>query len=433
MTLQAFRSAILYFTEDPLGAEEQAYQYLEDGLLVVENGCVKQVGEYAALLSVLPDSVSVTDYSGKLLIPGFVDCHVHYPQTEMIAAYGKQLLEWLETHTFPVESQFADYEYALSIAERFLDELLRNGTTTALVFGTVHPESVDAFFTAARARQLRMIAGKVMMDRNAPSALLDQAETSYQDSKTLIERWHGVDRLHYAVTPRFAPTSTPEQLNYVGRLLAEYPDVYMHTHLSENGAELDWVGELFPESQHYLDVYDQAGLLGQRSVFAHGIHLCDDECQRLSESDSVLAHCPGSNLFLGSGLFNLPKMDQYGIRTGIGTDVGGGSSFSMLQTLSDAYKVQQLQGNSLDPFRALYLATLGGAKALSLDDRIGSFKPGYEADFIVLDWACTPFMDFRTAQCKSLAEKLFVLNTLGDDRAIAATYIMGQLAHQRDN
>ncbi|WP_051219027.1 guanine deaminase [Oceanobacter kriegii] len=434
----AFRGTLLYFTDDPLSSGKSAeggdaVHHIQDGLLLVgEGGFIERVGEYSELIGELPFGVEVVDHSGKILMPGFVDCHIHYPQTEMIAAYGTQLLDWLETHTFPVESKFKDYDYGVKIAERFCTELLRNGTTTALVFGSVHPESVDAFFTVAQQRKLRMIAGKVMMDRHAPDTVLDTAETSYTESKALIEKWHGKDRLDYAVTPRFAPTSTPEQLQLAGRLLEEFPGVYLHTHLSENKDEIAWVKQLFPDSEHYLDVYDQAGLLGKRSVFAHGIHLCDDECQRMADSDSVVAHCPSSNLFLGSGLFDLQKMDDYGIRVGIGSDVGGGSSFSAFDSLADAYKIQQLRDVNLDPFRALYLATLGGAKALSLDDRIGSFKPGMEADFIVLDPKATDFLAFRTQHCKSLKELLFVLNTLGDDRVVNATYILGELAHTTD-
>lgn len=431
-----FRGSLLFFTDDPRVAGDAALQFVSDGCLqVADNGLIEQVGEWAALapgLAATTAAVEVVDWSGKILMPGFVDCHIHYPQTEMIAAYGTQLLDWLQTHTFPVESQFHDFDYGLKIAERFCTELLRNGTTTALVFGSVHPQSVDAFFTVARQRRLRMIAGKVMMDRHAPDAVLDTAERSYADSRALIEKWHGVDRLAYAVTPRFAPTSTPEQLQQAGRLLAEFPDVYLHTHLSENRDEIAWVGELYPQAEHYLDVYDQAGLLGPRSVFAHGIHLCDDECQRMGATDSVIAHCPSSNLFLGSGLFDLTRMDHHGIRVGIGSDVGGGSSFSAFDSLADAYKVQQLQGVNLDPLRALYLATLGGARALSLDDRIGTFGIGKEADFIVMDPQATDFLAFRSAHCRNLREQLFVLNTLGDDRVIAATYILGQLAHERD-
>jgi guanine deaminase len=277
-----------------------------------------------------------------------------------------------------------------------------------------------------------MIAGKVMMDRHAPAALCDTAHSSYEDSRALIERWHGVDRLQYAVTPRFAPTSSDRQLELAGQLLREYPGVYLHTHLAENPEECAWVGELFPQPKHYLDVYDRAGLLSRRSVFAHGIHLCDDACRRLGNTGSALAHCPSSNLFLGSGLFELDRMSAFGIHIGIGTDVGGGTSFSMLQTLADAYKVQALRGHKLDPFRALYLATLGGARALDLEDRIGSFRPGREADLCVLDLQATPLLAFRTAHCRNLFETLFVLNTLGDDRVIAQTRVLGDVAFRRD-
>jgi guanine deaminase len=374
----------------------------------------------------------VQEYPDALIIPGFVDTHIHYPQTEMIASYGEQLLEWLDTYTFPVENRFSDPDYAREIAQRFLDELLRNGTTTALVFGTVHKESVESFFEACEARNLRMIAGKVMMDRNAPDYLLDTPDSAYQDSKELIEKWHDRGRLRYAVTPRFAPTSTPEQLKKAGQLLQEHPGVYLHTHMSENADEVVWVEELFPDCEHYLHSYDEAGLLGRRSVFAHCIHLNDKEWSRLSETQSNIAFCPSSNLFLGSGLFNLKRAVAHDIGVGLGTDVGGGTSFSLIQTMAEAYKVLQLRGEKLTPFKAFYLATLGGARALDLDDLIGNFESGKEADFIVLDKAPTSFMKFRLAHCKNLFELLFVIATLGDDRTIKATYSAGVRVHDRD-
>ncbi|MBT00581.1 MAG: guanine deaminase [Oceanospirillaceae bacterium] len=429
---KALRGQILYFVDDPATSGDSAWRYHADGVLWLEDGRIRLADDADKVLPQLPVGLDVEVFKHHLLIPGFIDTHVHYPQTEMVAAYGERLLEWLETYTFPVESKFADEAYGREIAARFLDELLRNGTTTALVFGSVHPQSVDAFFTEAQQRRLRMIAGKVMMDRNAPDYLCDTAESSYLDSKALIERWHGVDRLQYAVTPRFAPTSSDAQLNYAGQLLKEYPGVYLHTHLAENPEECDWVNALFPDSEHYLDAYDQAGLLSRRSVFAHGIHLCDDSCERLGTSGSAIAHCPSSNLFLGSGLFDLDRMTEHGVHVGIGTDIGGGTSFSMLQTLADAYKVQALRGQKLDPFRALYLATLGGARALDLEDRIGSFRPGCEADLVALDLHATPFLQFRTQQCKNLFEVLFVLNTLGDDRVIDRTWVMGDVAYRRD-
>jgi len=324
-----------------------------------------------------------------------------------------------------VESQFGDLKKSREVAEVFLQELMRNGTTTAMVFCTVHPESVEGFFEVAQARNLRMIAGKVLMDRHAPEAVLDTPQTGYEQSKQLIEKWHGVERLQYAVTPRFAPTSTNEQLQLAGQLLQEYPSVYLHTHLSENEDEIAWVKALFPEADSYLDVYDQAGLLSPRSVFAHGIHLCDSQCQRLADSGSAIAHCPTSNLFIGSGLFPLRQLQKFGINIGMGTDVGGGSSFSMLQTLSEAYKIQQLQQVNLSPEQSFYMATLGGAKALDLDDKIGNFAVGKEADFLLLDPQATPLLKFRSEHCQNWRETLFVLQTLGDDRVVAETNILG--------
>jgi guanine deaminase len=335
-------------------------------------------------------------------------------------------LEWLNTYTFPVESSFGDVDKAAKVAKVFIDQLLTNGTTTALVFCSVHPESVDALFSEAQQHQMRLIAGKVMMDRNAPESVLDTAQTSYDQSKQLIERWHGVGRLQYAVTPRFAPTSTDEQLQAAGRLLAEHEGVYLHTHLSENVDEIEWVKQLCPNAKNYLDVYDQAGLLGKRSVFAHGIHLCDGECERLAQTDSAIAHCPTSNMFIGSGLFPMQRLQEHGIKIGMGTDVGGGTSFNMLQTLADGYKMQQLNGNNLSPEQSFYLATLGGAKALDMADKIGNFEVGKEADFLLLDPNATDLLTFRTSHCKGWRDLLFVLQTLGDDRVIAQTNVMGK-------
>jgi len=432
-TTKAFRGEILHFLSDPAKGNEQSYQYFEDGVLVVKDGLVETVGLASDILPTLSADVVVKQHDNGLLMPGFVDTHIHYPQTEIIGSYGEQLLEWLETYTFPTESQFGDTDFAKPRAQFFLDQLLTNGTTTALVFGTVHPESVDAFFTQAEELNVRMICGKVMMDRNAPDNLTDTPESSYEESKALIEKWHGKGRLHYAVTPRFAPTSTSEQLHKAGQLLEEYPDVFMHTHLSENKNECAWVADLFPECENYLDVYDKHGLLSKRSVFAHGIHLCDSEYQRLSDTDSSLSYCPTSNLFLGSGLFNLKKAEEFNVDVGLGTDVGGGTSFSQLQTLNEAYKIQQLRGEKLTALKSFYLATLGGASALDLDDKIGNFTTGKEADFIVLDYKSTDLMRVRMNNTKDILERLFVLTTLGDDRTVRETYVMGDLAHDRDN
>lgn len=431
-TLKVYRAAILHSLADPAQVGvEQSYEYFEDGLLVVENGGVVRVGHAAELLPSLK-GVEIIEYHDALITPGFIDTHIHYPQTGMIASYGEQLLDWLNTYTFPTEQQFADKAHAAEVAGIFLKELLRNGTTTALVFGSVHKQSVDAFFEAAEALNLRMIAGKVLMDRNAPDDLTDTAASGYADSKELIERWHGKGRLHYAVTPRFAPTSTPQQLALAGKLYGEYSGLYMHTHLSENLKEIEWVKTLFPERSGYLDVYDHFKLIGARAVFAHGVHLCDEECKRLAQTGSAVAFCPTSNLFLGSGLFDLNKFEKHGVRIGLGTDVGAGTSFSQLQSLNEAYKVMQLQGKTLDPFKSLYLATLGGAHALYLDDKLGNFKPGKDADFVVLDFHATPLISYRLQQAKTLAEKLFALIMLGDDRAIKQTFAAGQSVHCRD-
>ncbi|PSS56452.1 guanine deaminase [Pseudomonas sp. BBP2017] len=431
-TCKAYRAAILHSIADPAEVGiEASYQYFEDGLLLIDNGKISALGHASELLPTLPSDVEVQHYQDALITPGFIDTHIHFPQTGMIGSYGEQLLDWLNTYTFPCEKQFADKAHADKVAKIFIEELLRNGTTTALVFGSVHPESVDAFFEEAERLDLRMIAGKVMMDRNAPDYLTDTAESGYTESKALIERWHGKGRLHYAVTPRFAPTSTPEQLTLAGQLLGEFPDLYMHTHLSENLKEIDWVKDLFPERKGYLDVYDHFKLLGERSVFAHGVHLCDEECQRLAETGSAVAFCPTSNLFLGSGLFNLPQAEKFKVKVGLGTDVGAGTSFSLLNTLNEAYKIMQLQGARLSPFKSLYLATLGGAQALSLDERIGSLKPGNDADFVVLDYKATPLMDYRIQQSNSIDETLFVLMTLGDDRTVKQTFAAGRCVHQR--
>ena len=430
--VKAYRAAILHSIADPAEVGiEQSYEYFEDGVLVIEDGKVARVGHAADLLPGLK-GVDVREYRDALITPGFIDTHIHYPQTGMIASYGEQLLDWLNTYTFPTEKAFADKAHAADVAAIFLKELLRSGTTTALVFGTVHKQSVDAFFEAPEAPVLRHIAGQGGLDRNAPPYQTPTPAIGYADSKELIERWHGKGRLHYAVTPRFAPTSTPEQLTLAGKLFGEFPDLYMHTHLSENKAEIEWVKSLFPERKGYLDVYDHYKLIGPRAVFAHGVHVCDDECKRLAETGSAVAFCPTSNLFLGSGLFDLQKLEAHGVRVGLGTDVGAGTSFSQLQSLNEAYKVMQLQGKKLDPFKSLYLATLGGARALYLDDKIGNFASGKDADFVVLDYQATPLIAYRMQQAKTIEEKLFALTILGDDRTVKETFAAGRSVHKRD-
>ena len=406
-------------------------RYLEDGVLITEQGKIRWFGTWNDAQDHLPINIEIQHYPEQLIIPGMIDTHIHFPQTEMVGAYGEQLLSWLNTYTFPTEIQFKDKAYASEIAKFFVNELLKNGTTTALVFCTVHPESVDALFEAAEQHQMRLIAGKVMMDRNAPEALCDTVESSYDDSKALIEKWHGQGRALYAITPRFAPTSTPEQLERAGQLKAEHPDVYVHTHLSENKDEIAWVKDLFPAQKGYLDVYHHYGLTGQRSVFAHCVHLEDAEWQCMHETDSAIAFCPTSNLFLGSGLFPLNKTWQQQVKVGLGTDVGAGTSFSLLQTVNEAYKVQQLQGDKLSAYESLYHATLGGAKALDLDDKLGNFNVGKEADFVVLNIKPTALQQLRQSGAKSLEDSLFALFTMGDDRNVEATYIYGQKAYSQ--
>jgi guanine deaminase len=434
-TPQAIRGAFLDFVDDPFYvAASESVRYIPDGLLVFQQGKVLAFGAYQDLHSNY-GAIEVTQYSGKLMVPGFIDLHVHYPQTEMIAAYGAQLMEWLETYTFPTEAKFKDADYARKIASFFLDELLRNGTTTALVLPTIFPQSVQVLFEEAQRRNMRIIAGQVLMSRNAPDSLLNDAETAYGQTKEQIQTWHGNGRSLYAITPRFAITSTAEELALAGKLKREFPDVYVHTHMSENLKEIELTAKLFPDCKDYLNVYEQFGLVGDRSVFAHCIHIDDSAFQRLSEAGAAIAFCPTSNLFLGSGLFKLgqAKSSQYPVKVGLATDVGGGTSFSQLQTMSDAYKVAQLQGESLSVFKAFYLATLGAAKALALEDKLGSFDVGKEADFIVLDLQATPLMALRNPvphaeSLDQLAEKAFAMMILGDDRSIVATYVAGNLA-----
>lgn len=436
--IKGIRGTFLDFIDDPFyNPDASCVRYIADGLLVLANGQIQAFGNYTDLQSEYGEIPTVA-YPEHLIMPGFIDTHIHYPQTEMIAAYGEQLLEWLNQYTFPTELKFKDKAYARKVADIFLDELLSNGTTTALVFASVFSQSVDAFFEAAEHRNLCMIAGKVMMDRNAPDNLCDTADSSYQETKALIQKWHKRGRLQYAVTPRFAITSTDKQLQLAGQLLQEFPDVYLHTHLSENVDEVAWVQQLFPHCRGYLDTYDQAGLVKERSVFAHGIHLSEQEFKRLSEAKSAIAFCPTSNLFLGSGLFKLEqaKSTDHPVKLGLGTDVGAGTSFSMLQTANEAYKVAQLRQQQLSPFQALFLATLGGARALCLEDTLGNFDIGKAADFVVLDPRATPLMAFRNTSeapknLKELADRIFSLIMMGDDRVVQATYILGKLAYER--
>jgi guanine deaminase len=428
------RGSLIFCRDDPfLTDPATAFCYEPDGLVLCRDGVIVAAGPVAAVKPLLQSDTVVADYSGCLIAPGFIDTHIHYVQTGIIGSQGKDLLDWLERYTFIAEQAFADPQVAAATARVFCEELLRNGTTTALVFCSVHAGSVDALFTEAARHNLRLIAGKVLMDRNAPPPLRDTAQSGYDQSKALIARWHGHGRALYAITPRFAGSSTPEQLELAGALWREHPDVFMQSHISESLREIEFVRATFPERRNYLDVYDHYGLIGRRSVYAHGIHLDESELCRCHESGTAIAHCPTSNTFLGSGLFRMRDVrdPRRPVEVGLGTDIGGGTSFSVIATMGEAFKVSQLAGQPITPIEALYVATLGGARALALDDRLGTLAPGREADLVVLDPRATPVLAFRSGRIQSIEEQLAVLMTLGDDRAVRATYVAGELAHER--
>lgn len=429
--MKAFRARIVDFIDDPL-VNDPAWRYFEDGLLIVDQGKVQRCGDYQSLQASLSAEVEIIDYRGYLIMPGFIDSHVHYPQTDIIASHGAQLLDWLERYTFPTENKFSDIAIAQDSADFFIQQLLRNGTTTAMVFATIHTQSVDAIFQAAEQQQMCLISGKVMMDRNAPHYLCDDVQSSYDDSLALIKKWHHCDRLHYAVTPRFAPTSSEDQLRVAQQLVNEVPDVYLQSHVAENLGEVQWVKSLFPWSRSYLDVYDHFGLLGDRSVYAHCIHLDDADRACMAHSGATVSFCPTSNLFLGSGLFDMQSAVEHKLPVSIGSDVGGGTSFSLLQTLNEAYKVCQMSGYNLSPMQAYYLLTLGAARALYLEQSLGNFDQGKDADFVVIDLNATPLMQRRMSHAENLEDELFALMMMGDDRNILATHILGECRYRRD-
>ncbi|MGQ3282429.1 guanine deaminase [Bosea sp. (in: a-proteobacteria)] len=424
--LRALRGRLLWFVADPHDVGEAAHRYVADGVLVIEGGMIRAVGPAEAILPTLPAGAEITDHRPHLIMPGFIDAHLHMPQTQVIASYGAQLMDWLERYTFVEEQRLAQQGHPEKLATFLLDELLSHGTTTAVIYCSVHPQSAEALFAESERRNTRMIAGKVMMDRNAPEALTDTAESSYADSKALIERWHGRGRQLYAITPRFVVTSTPEQMEAAGRLAAEHPDCHVQTHINENRAEIALANELYPEPGDYAGIYQHYGLLGPRSLLGHCIHMTEREWRRFAETGSVAVFCPTSNLFLGSGLFDWARARAEGVPVAVATDIGGGTSYSMLRTMSEAYKVLQLQGQSLSAFAALHAITLGNAKALKLDHLIGSLEPGHEADVVVLDPAAQRAMAHRLETARDLAEELFVLVTLGDERNVVATYVMGE-------
>ena len=427
------RGQVLAFDDDPfVAAPEQAVAFDADGAVVVAAGKITAVGGASEILRDHPQ-LRVEHYPGDLIMAGFVDCHVHYPQGEVIASYGEALLEWLNRYTFPAEMKFADAAYARQAAEQFLGTCLANGTTTASVYATTHPESVTEFFSAANARNMCMATGKVMMDRNAPAALLDTAQTGYDQSKRLIETWHGRGRLSYVVTPRFAVTSTAEQLEAAGALWREHPTTLMQTHIDENPNEIALVRWLFPEAADYFAVYEKFGLSGPGSNFGHAIHLTDRERDAFRATGSGISHCPTSNLFLGSGLIDMEGLREgrRDVPLGLATDVGGGSSMSMFQTMRAAYEIGRLNGYNLHPAKAFYLATVGGAQTMRLAHRIGNVRAGYDADLIVVDLNSTPLIAQRMRHASDHWEALFIQMIMADDRAVRATYIAGERAYAR--
>ncbi|RNF35508.1 guanine deaminase [Paracoccus methylarcula] len=419
---QLIRGRVLGFHADPSETDDN-HRYIEDGAILIEDGRILAVDEYAALAR---PGVTEIDHRPHLIMPGFIDPHIHFPQVQVIASWGAQLLDWLNTYTFPEEARFADPDHAARMAGLFLDHLTAHGTTTGVAFCSVHATSAEALFAAAEARDMAMVAGKVMMDRNAPDSVLDTPQQGYDDSKRLLEKWHGRGRQRYAITPRFAITSTPEQMEATGALARECPDCHVQTHLSENIEEIEFTLSLYPKARDYLDIYEKYGLLSDRLLLGHSIHLREREIARMAETGSRAVFCPTSNLFLGSGLFDEAGLRAAGIVSGIATDVGGGTSYSMLQTLNEGYKILQLRGQKLHPLQAFHWATRGNALALGMQDRIGTLEPGSDADLVVLDARATEAMALRMERAEALSEELFILQIMGDDRSVAQVYVAGK-------
>lgn len=428
MSKQLLLGQTLAFTGDPFQSDwSEVTRVSSRGAVLVEGARIAAVGEADDLRRAHPDA-QVTDYGKALITAGFVDTHMHYPQTGIIASWGKQLIDWLNTYTFPEETRFSDRAYADEVAGQTLDLALAHGTTTLTSFCTIHPESVDAFFGAAAKRNMAVIAGKTCMDRNAPDGLRDTAQSAYDDSKALLQKWHGEGRATYAITPRFSPTSTPEQLEALGALWGEFPDCPMQTHLSEQIPEIDWVRSLFPEARDYLDTYEKFGLLGPKGLYGHSIWLEERERARLAEVDASLIHCPTSNTFIGSGLFDLIGLASSGLRVGLATDTGGGSSFSLLHTMAAAYEIGQLRGVSVHPAQLMWLATEGSARALHMAGEIGHLGAGAVADITVLDLSSTPAIKQRTDRAEHLWDALFPTIMMGDDRAVRDVWVAGKRA-----
>ncbi|MBS9722487.1 guanine deaminase [Tianweitania sp. BSSL-BM11] len=429
MTDTLIRGRVLFFNRRPESRDDlAACSYQEDGAVLVRDGMIVQAGDHDQVSQMAGVDAVVIDHRPHLILPGFIDAHVHMPQMQVIASYGTELLDWLNTYTFPEESKFRDAQHGRRIARLFLDESIRHGTTTVAAYCSVHKASAEAFFAEAQGRNMMVIAGKVMMDRNAPDAVLDTAQASYDDTKALIESWHKRGRQRYAITPRFALTSTPEQLEAAGALAREYPDCHVQTHLSENNAEIAETMALYPGQQDYTAIYEHYGLTGPKSLFGHCIHLSEREADALSESGSVAVFCPTSNLFLGSGLFAYHRYSkrEKPLCVAVASDVGGGTNYSLLRTMDEAYKVIALQGEKLNPLLSFWQITRGNAEALSISDKVGTLDAGTDADLVVLDASATPTMALRMETVRSLAEELFLLQTLGDDRAVREVYVAGK-------
>jgi len=430
MTDTLIRGRLLSFKRAPQSlADSDSYLYEHDGgLLIDADGKITAAGDYASVKTAAPEDVVEIDHRPHLILPGFIDTHVHFPQMQVIASYAANLLEWLNTYTFPEECRFVESEHATRIATHFYDEFLRHGTTTAVAYCSVHKTSADAFFAEALKRNMCMVGGKVMMDRNAPQGLLDTPEMGYDETRAVIEQWHGKGRNHVAITPRFAITSTPEQMSATQALAQEFPDLFIQTHLSENREEIRYTCELYPEAKDYTDIYARYGLLGKKTLLGHAIHLSEREMDALSETGSIAVHCPTSNLFIGSGLFPLRPMTrrEKPVRIAVATDIGGGSSYSMLRTMDEAYKIQQILGERLNPLESFYMMTRGNAEALSMEADIGTLDLGSVADLVILDAASTPAMKLRMETVSTLPEELFLLQTMGDDRVVVETYVAGK-------
>ena len=425
------RGRLFSFTRRPENiTDTESYSYEHDGGLLIEGGRIAAIGPFDTIKANADANVVVTDHRPHLIMPGLIDAHLHFPQMQVVGSYAANLLEWLNTYTFVEEQRFADAEHAARIAVSFFDEIIRHGTTTAVAYCSVHKTSADAYFAEAEKRNMRMLGGKVMMDRNAPGPLTDTPQSSYDDTKAVIESWHGKGRSHVVISPRFAITSSPEQMEMARALAEEFPELHIQTHLSENTAEIEQACALYPEAANYTDIYARYGLLRENTLLGHAIHLSEGERDVLSETGAVAVHCPTSNLFLGSGLFAFKDYEarEKPVRIAVSTDIGGGSSYSMLKTMDEAYKVQQLRGKRLNPLDSFYYMTLGNAEALGLENVIGTLDPGSDADVVVLNAHATPAMTLRLETISNLSEELFLLQTLGDDRAIAETYIAGNPA-----